>query len=358
MSLDDSEPATQNVLNHCVKILIFGSIAFGLAYFCLSSDDKNPIWLFLLTLIVSVAPFLAAVSRNFHALLADPHLRLSPAGISLRYWRRISLFTFWRFTYRIIEREIPWSQYIGCRVVTRSSRGIPIGKDLIIEANNETHVIGWDIFRPSVRRIQSVIADFIEMQFSQTAREKGHGRDLCRRRFKSPLLIEPDQVSMSVIIFILGAGVAAGAVIALLVPKFPQTNWTAIPGALVFAATMVLCSRLAGSSSRYLELREGGLALGPDRDASRLIDWDDILFARTITARSRNRSYTVSYTDALEIRLRDGSSMRLGINYKRSLDDLLELIDPPVDKAAIAWALVMKGEDVETAAVAAGLPKR
>jgi hypothetical protein len=243
-NFDGSETATPRILNHCVKILVFGSIAFGLAYVFLSSDDKNPIWLFLLSLIVSVAPFLAAVSRNFHAIFAAPHLRLSFAGISLRYWRPIWFLTSWQLTYRIMECEIPWTEFSGCQTYTHSINGIPDRKELIIETNNGPHVIGWDVFRPSVHRIQSAILDFIETRFNQSAREEGHGRDMCRRRFKSPLVIEPDQVPMSVIIPILGAGMAAGAVITLLVPAFPRTNWTAIPGLLVFAAAVLLYSRL------------------------------------------------------------------------------------------------------------------
>jgi len=348
----DSEPAAPKRLNHCVKILLFGSLGFWLASEVLGPDDKDTFWEVVFFLLFIVGPLLAVVSRNLHALFAAPHLRLSLTGISLRYWRRIWFLTLWRFHHRIIDCEIPWSQYAGCRTYTHSVNGIPDRKDLIIETSQGSHVIGWDVFRPSVHRIQAAMLDFIETRFRQPAREEVRSHELCRRRFQTPLVIAPHVVRWRGALQFLGAAVVSGAVIAWLVPGFPATGWTWIPVLLLIPVIIQFHLHQSGRGTRHLELRAEGLVVGPKPATARVIGWDDIQFARI------HRTTGTSGSVDLEIRLRDGTALLLETNYERSLDELQELIDPPVDKAATAWALVMQGRDPEAAAVAAGLPKR
>ncbi len=163
-------------------------------------------------------------------------------------------------------------------------------------------------------------------------------------------------------VFIVGA-VALGVIISAFGTDPPT-------GGMILAviATGVMLFSFIGASEGFraewrcrgkhvLELRGEGIALGNDVGHMRVIAWEEILHTRR---RSKTDVDMPGQDDlqAVEVILRDGTSVLLTPCYSRRLDEIDDLIEPPIDLLAEAWSYVEQGENIEAAAVYSGLPAR
>ena len=358
-------------LYHLIKAAVFGWLGalflLGILVPLALNPEERPSGAGLIALVAVnlVLGWLmgTAFSRNLHALFARPHLRLSPEGIALRYWpaTRLSLAMF-RPTYKIVERFVPWPEYLGCRTFTRDA-ALPFYqyKSLILETTAGEHEIGRDVFRPPVQQLQQTILDYQQEQFYQPEREAADVAEFCRLRFRTPVRIV-STVGPSTLAWAVGLLATVVASLFFVVTHFGSVGatrfgiWLVV--ALVLAVIGVELARkcLRGWGQRVLELRAESLALGPSPDKLRLVPWQDILFVRAATKTLQGT--TSKEITSLEVRLRNAASIRLYPYYRYPAENLQDLLDPPAEKVAEAYQRMEQGEDVEMAAVAAGLPPR
>ena len=85
------------------------------------------------------------VSRNVHALLARPHLRLTRAGLKLRCWKPAGFLRMFLPTYRMVDVSIPWPDYQGCQTYTHTINSIPNWRSLTLRTASGHHELGWDV---------------------------------------------------------------------------------------------------------------------------------------------------------------------------------------------------------------------
>jgi serine/threonine protein kinase len=341
-------------VNHVLKAVLYGGTTIGCTGLIVSESKDRAALLLLLLLW----PLLTACTRNLHALVARPHLRLTRAGIQLRYWRPAGFISIGMFlpVYRMVERVIGWSDYVGTRTFTHSVNGIPNWKAVIVESKTEVHDIGWDIFAKRVGALQTAILDYIEVEFYQPTRAQYDVAGFCRMRFAKPLRIA-SSAGIAGPVIALGLSAAACVVIKALVPAFPNTGWIWIPLILAGIGVFMLAEWVRVMGKRVLELRADGVAFGNSFDDMRVIRWGDILFIRGHTKVIDAKKGTSAH-EALEIRRADRSSVILRANYTRTLADLEQLIEPPVGKIEDVRQRLAAGEDLERACLAAGLPGR
>ena len=356
-------PARPKVVSHLVKILIFGGCVWFIAAITWSiattpSMGFSPVLTGLIGFAAAWLP-LAAILRNFQALIRRPSLRLSPEGIHLRCWAPVS-FPCWAMFkpfYRIVDRTVPLAEFRGCRTFTHSVNSIPVHKAVFIGTTAGEIEIGWDVFRPGVGRIQTRILDFFESQVLRPAREAARVADFQRQRFREPLDY-PTKVSGPVIGFVsLLLTLVALAAIWQLVPDFPDTAWMWVPFATAVTAYVLLQEWWKGRLFRHVRLDSDGLAMGPSALAARPIPWDQILFVRR---HSRTEGYgkAAAAVTGVEIRQLDGRMTVIAGMPAAKLDELAGLIDPPVDLVTRARERMAAGESAEVAAVAVGMRSR
>jgi hypothetical protein len=101
---------------------------------------------------------------------------------------------------------------------------------------------------------------------------------------------------------------------------------------------------------RVLELGPEGILHGPTDSELRLLPWDEVVAAHRIYSSCES-------TRAVRLLLTDGRFIDLKGEYDRSLDDLCELVDPPLDKVALARDQMLSGIPLGEAAKNAGLPR-
>ena len=347
------EPSSNKTVNHIIKAVIF-AVPAGTILFFVFTEVTHPA---AYALGLLAWPFLAAMFRNLQALGVGPYLRLTSEALEVRYWEPVEFFSFAMFrpTYSIIEHSIPWSRYEGCNTYTHEVNGITNFKALIIETDYATYTIGWDIFRGSLDLLQNAILDFLQEQFHQPEREAMRVSEFCRERFSTPVRVNSNGPGM--MLALLGLSAGSAAVVYTFVPSFPDTGWVFVPGVLLLGTAYTANEWFSSLKKRVLEFRSDGFAIGPSAEQLRLIPWDQILFARTVTkSESYNGATATEQIVSIEIRLRDRSTISLPSVYKRPLSELKEMLDPPLDKVQAAYERIDQGEDIETASVSAGLP--
>jgi len=348
------EVARPRVFNHLFKGLIFGGIG-GLIVFLVVQEATEPAgYIFALF----AYPFVAAFTRNVQAFFARPHFRLTHEQIQLRYWRPVDFPSFAMFLpmYRIVDRSIPWAEYATSRTYKYTVNGLPRYQAFILESKTEDHPIGWDIFSKSVNAIQGAFLDYIEIEFRQPLREQSGIVEFCKTRFAQPARVESSTGLGPPLICVLLTLGSCGLLM-VLVPEFPDTGWVLVPFLLALGAIGTFYDWTQAWGKRVLELRSEGLAIGDSFELMRVVPWEDILFVRAHTKLANDQS-DKGTPEALEIRLRDRSSILLRHHYRRTLADLQELIDPPLAKLEEARRRAGQGEEFEAACTAAGLPGR
>jgi hypothetical protein len=258
-------------------------------------------------------------------------------------------------------------------------------EELIVETIYGTHFIGSDVFNRSVDEVQDAITDFQrtlldECQGGRSRRQRV--LDYCRTRFRTPVRVSERNTRKETLgdrlvlrclaIFVLLVVLFGVSFLVFgLVKELLNVNmndgllWVLIfLGLFVGAAgTWILFRPRKGK--RIIELRAEGIALGYELSELQLIPWESVLYAQIV---EKDNTPDFPIRDSLDLRRQirirktDRSWVRLSNIYDRSLEDLVELIDPPHAKVALAYeraltkGKMVTGQELETAAVAEGLP--
>jgi hypothetical protein len=100
---------------------------------------------------------------------------------------------------------------------------------------------------------------------------------------------------------------------------------------------------------KVIELGAEGIQHGPSDSELRLVPWDDVL--------SAHRVYTSHETTrAVRLLLTSGHHVDLSGDYDRPLEEICELVDPPLEKVAFARDRMLAGVPLTQAIEEAGLP--
>jgi hypothetical protein len=349
--------------------------------------------------------FAAALARGVHALLIVPLFVLSPTSIRLRYWTSTAypLLGMLRPWHAVVDVEIPWADYLGCQKTRDSNESSGPWTDLYIATHNEILEIGRGVFTHSSSELMTALTDYQERVCGLPGRSGLGVADFNRQRFRKPVGVrrKDERIScfdvgciiilsplLAALIFLGGAlaglllTLVGGVAVRLLTsreladkvvewsmapvdlkPWWPEAKFPTGPALggcvmLVLVPVGMLWRILADrdAHTRVLELRESGLALGKTPETLRVIPWEHILYAHWLEEVTRSR-YGTFIRPKLEIGLHDRPAIVLAGNYDRRLEDLGELIDPPTAKLVVARQRMAEGEDAETAAVHAGLPR-
>lgn len=297
-----------------------------------------PLWLATIGVVLAMS-----LSQDLHALSLPVEFALTGAGMHIRHARRSGGLRMQR-----VDKFIPWSEVQGVRTHELRTNASAI-VTLHIDTTSGTVSIEPDTFDAAADRLQTRILDHMHALGPAEQRDQAGIDEFCRARWAVPLRLTLRRERTQYLwIFVILWLPLAGLV------YFARHLWPVWLGMAALYAFGIGSAVLAARRVRVLELRAGGLALGSAPDRLETIAWRDILLVRrTITTSDTQRK-----TTALDVRLRDGRSIVLNGSYGRSLDDLAELIDPPVQKLALARASMATGVDIETATRTAGLPAR
>ncbi|MDI1320632.1 MAG: hypothetical protein PSW75_10640 [bacterium] len=299
-----------------------------------------------------------ATSRNVAALIWRPRLTLNPEGVRLRCWRGVGFTGFFRDVYRMQEHWIPWDDFGKTEAFTHSVNGIPVEQELRIQTTRGLVAFRWDVFSPSVPRIQRTILDYIDEQFRGPKRVTARLPDLQRLRWQQPLQLKFPVVQWWWALLALAAGALAGWQAEA---AAGSADWLGFVGFLGVLGGLTLGNMWRqGRRNAVVEFRSDGLALGPSVNALQVIPWADIQFVRpqTSTSVTAGGSGGPAVFNGLELRKRDGSYFNFeglnGAGYER----LHALLEPPLDAVIAAQQRIAHGEAPEAAAQAAGLAPR
>jgi hypothetical protein len=355
------------IVNHLLKGAVFGGMAYAAYRFAFQFGSP---WGYGLGLIAWVCA--AAVLRNLHALLVLPKFVLSPDGIRLRYWRftdllSLGLFRPWN---PVFDLTVPWSLYEGCGTFKRSG-GDPwdAWQALRVETTYGTLTIGWDVFARNVDDLMAAVAEYRESQFRQPLREAARVNDFQRRRFQAPLRLEESVVKEGwleygcgafMALLLLGVFGMLGTLGLIEANRAGILDWVLLIAGGVIATivllVIVLRDRTPRIGTRILELRTEGVALGNTEATLQVFPWEDVLYTRMIEQTHQPNSDNPFKSMQLLLHLRNRRPVELGARQGYTLQELSDLLDPPLDKVREAWNRVNVGEAIETAAVNAGLP--
>lgn len=361
------------IVNHLFKIVAFGGLFTGSVY-CMYQVGEP--WMYALLLLGWC--FLAAVARNFHALVALPRFVLTHEGLELRYWRVTNWFTLGMFRpwNVMVELSIPWWMYRGCETFKRSG-GDPwdAWQALFIETSHGTLTIGWDVFARSVDELMAAVGEYREMELRLPLRKAARVVEFQRRRFVEPLRFRPEPAHANVF----AAGCAIFGALVVLVPigglivmgliaayKEGTLGIVVAIGGSIIALITTLClvfrDRRPTLFTQWIEFRAEGLLFGGAReDEEQLVPWEDVYYTRMMERTSDPTSDNPTKWHQLFIHTRDYAPVQLGgleTCFGRTLQEMSDLIDPPCDRVQDAWQHINNGDDVETAALFAGLPAR
>ena len=353
------------VINHVVKALLFQGLVFSLAlpaaqFAFLDEPMKDRGAQLGIAAAFGAVALLAAlaVCRNIVALLRPPELKLNAEGVRLRSWRGVGFKGFFLPRYRMSEHWIPWAEFGQMEAFTHRVNGILIEQELRIQAKPGLIAFGWDVFRPSVPRIQRTILDYIDELFRGPKRAAARLPDFQRLRWHQPLLLKFSTVQFWVAPLVL---VAAALVSWGGEAMHVKGDW---PGFVVFLCLLgaFVTGRmwLRGRRNAVVEFRSDGLALGPSVNALKVIPWTDIQIVRPQTSTSLfgGGSSGPAVLVGLELRKRDGSYFSFEELNGAALERLHALLEPPLDAVIAAQERIARGEAPEAAAKAAGLSPR
>jgi hypothetical protein len=202
--------------------------------------------------------------------------------------------------------------------------------------------------------LQAAILDRQDAERAEPLRDALGARDLARLRFEVPLvLVETVRPGLAI-----GAGLLAAVGVAVVLAT-GGPSWEFVPSMAALFTVLSVVFALAGTAeaweawrTRTLVLDAEGMAIGPDRERARRIPWDDVRLVRRERTSERGRE---TRTSAVEVLLRGGERLRIHRTYGRSLDDLVDLIDPPLERVAAARAYLAEGVPPAEALDRAGL---
>ena len=326
----------RSAVSHGVSLAIHAALVAAVVW--VIAVWQWPVWLAVLGVVLATS-----MIQDLHALSVPVEFALTSAGMHIRHGQRTA--GPWM---RRVDRFIPWSEVREVRTHELRINGVA-STTLHIDTAGGTVSIAPGTFDAPADRLQTQILDHIHALGGAARREEADVDEFCRTRWAAPLrlVLRPVRGQLAWIFAILWLPLIGLA-------YFAWGLWPVWLGLASMYVTGIGLALAAERRVRVLELRADGLAVGSAPDRLAVTAWRDILLVRRrieTTAGSHR-------TTALEVRLRDGRSLVLNGDYGRSLDELAELLDPPLAKLALARAALAAGADLEAATRAAGLPAR
>jgi hypothetical protein len=285
---------------------------------------------------LAALPFLLDAVRRVQAFTIGAELRLTGEGIEFRYPASRSLLSFWHRQ----EGTVPWSAIEGVEIPQPRVAGVS-SHPLALLTTAGTRTIPAGLLVPSARAVQTAILDYAHALFEAPERDALALVQFCRHRFARPLRISERDP---------WAGVASLCV-TLVLPAALLMWWAPAAWPLWIALTSAGSAAVLSSVVarwRSIELGPRGVLLVRRSGREVLLPWEEIDYAR--------RRVTNGRTLAVELRTRAGKHLTVVGRFDRSLDEVAELIDPPVARLRASLTDIAQGTPLEEAARRAGLP--
>jgi hypothetical protein len=247
-------------------------------------------------------------------------IRLRPDGLAIRRLRRGRAFLRWE-ELRAIHRE-------AGDLVER----------LVLVTDHGRLALSVGFSSKRIAKLQARILDYHERILRARRRADLGVDELRRERLDRPVRIAKPMRAPSVFLGCLGVAMLALAV------------YATVPAVALGLVLLYGFAVARNDDWRVLELSREGIFHGPSDADLRLLHWDELVGA--------HRVYTVHETTrAVRLLLGDGRYVDLTGEYDRPLDDICELVDPPLEKVANARDEMLGGASLRDAAENVGLPK-
>jgi hypothetical protein len=237
---------------------------------------------------------------------------------------------------RVLGRGRAFLRWDELRAIHREAGDLVERLVLVTDRGRLTIPVGFSARR--IAKLQARILDFHE-RLVRARRRADLGVDEIRRvRLDRTVRVAKQPVRASLVH---GAVMTLGLVATILV------GWT-----MAVASALVLIALVARRREPWavLELGPDGIAHGPTDSELRLLPWDEVVAAHRIYSANET-------TRAVRLLLTAGRWVDLKGDYDRPLDDICELVDPPLEKVALTRDQMLFGVPLEDAARNAGLPR-
>jgi hypothetical protein len=307
--------------------------------------------------IVAVALLIFLVTvRNMRALFVKPEMILTPDGFRVSSWRGVGFLGIFLPYYRMKQHVVPWEDFVESVKYTHKVNGITMDQELRLTIKGVGLIaFGWDVFKPSVEKMQRTILDYIDERFRAPKRAEGRLAEFQRKRWMEPLVIRGDNVPLWLVLafWALTAGFAVAVY-----RDGAAHDWVGFCAvcSLIIAFMLTQHWRKA-ERCRHVALTADGLSVGPNAMKCRVVPWDDIRFVRAHTnANARNSK--IGNIERLEVRLGNGQAVMIEGWNQKDYQRLVAFLEPPLNGLSDAWAQLAQGKSAESAAQAAGLQAR
>lgn len=306
---------------------------------------------------VVLAVLIAFVTaRNVRALFVKPELILTPDGFRVTSWRGVGFLGIFLPYYRMKQHVVGWEDFVESLHYTHKVNGIAMDQELRLTVKGVGLIaFGWDVFKPSVARIQRTMLDYIDERFRAPKRAEGRLAEFQRKRWTEPLVMHGDNVPfwLAPAFWALTAGFAVAAYRGGF-----ANDWVGFcaVGSLIIALMLTQHWRKA-ERCRHVALSADGFTVGASAVKCRLIPWEEIRFVRSHTNANARNSKNQNI-QRLEVRLASGQAVMIEGWKQQEFKRLLAYLEPPLSGLSEAWAQLAQGKSPETAAQAAGLQAR
>jgi len=338
MNEETVEPAHQLRVWYVFKVLVcMGGIAGGVWVLANLKSTTNPADFYPMAVGVPLVQvlLLLAICRNLIVLRRLPFIRLTPAGIQLRYWKGncSGLLLPWP---KLVVVGIPWAEYAGCHTCT--SEGLFMWENYLIikqtgvEDEASSHRVQCWAYGVHPDRLMTAVLNYVADREHAALESAGINKEVTqdrRRRFQEPVLLQ-DRLSRACLPgFLLGIPLCAlGIYIGLFIEGgSPVMAWAmGIVGYVIaMAGVIAMGGYIKNYRCRIVQLRSEGLLVGRRVESAQMHSWDDVVTIRLILAREAYTSKEAT-VNRLEILLKDGNVISLPNRYECSLKELQEMM--------------------------------
>ncbi|MFI5335298.1 MAG: hypothetical protein ACHQ5A_00835 [Opitutales bacterium] len=305
----------------------------------------------------AVAIMLALVAiRNVRALFVRPELVLTPEGFRLTSWRGTGFLGIFLPHYRMKQHVVPWDDFASSLFYSHSVNGITMEEELRLTTRTQGLLaFGWDVFHPSVKKIQRTLLDYVDERLRAPLRTAGRLAEFQHRRWAEPLVLPGGNLSVWLVVGCWALAAALG--LAAWYQEFSH-DWVAICAlAGVIVSFAVTKHWRNAARCRHVALGADGLAVGAEAVRCPLIPWESIRFVRAHT-RHNVRNDKDANIERVEVRLADGKAVMIEGREQADLRRLAAYLEPPLDQLPEVWNQMAQGLAPEAAACAAGLLPR
>ncbi len=350
------------IINHIVKAAIAALIAgwlLWLSYAVMFVDERDPdpglqYGVAAVSLVIAIVAGLAC-SRNVHALFVRPVFILTPEGFRLDNWCGVGFRGIFLPYYRRRQHVIRWEDFVQSLHYSHRINYVTVAEELRLTTRAHGAIaFGRDVFKPSVRKIQRTLLDYIDELVRAPLRAAGRLVEFQRRRWSEPVVLRGAGVPLWLVggswALTLGLGVACFTDL--------PSDW--IGPAIVISAVVAIMITWwwrEAARCRHVALSADGLSVGRDETKCRLITWNDIRFVRP-HMRDNSSSGKGAFIQEVEVRLDNGETVMIQGWEQADFSLLMAYLEPPLDLLPEAWSLIAQGHSAEAAARAVGMPPR